>query len=102
MKAVFAGRNDRLWLRKRVLQRAGMELSLQKKRRFGYQQIYIGIPDDYSIGQARRFVRLVRMRRRLYKLTHVADFLMKEFVFSLGLGFQRRQFSFKRRRRLRD
>lgn len=75
---MIGGRKDRLALRKRFCARNGLlVLPANRRLKFGYAHYKVSIPADLSKGRALRIARAIKARRKLLKLTHVANALNK-------------------------
>ena len=81
------GRKDRLWLCIRFCERARLNIRRQSgvRIRFGYAAYGIDIPVKYPVVQALRIARSIRSHRKLLRLMHEADGLLRH------AGVHRRQ-----------
>lgn len=71
-------RNDRIWLRKRVCERAGLIVHEQTSQhlRFGWRAYLVEIPDHLPKRRAVRLALKLRRRIKLLRLGHLANGLL--------------------------
>lgn len=75
---MIGGRKDRLALRRRFCARNRLLLEpVTRRRKFGYLHYKVRIPAELPKDRALRIARAMKARRKLLKLTHVADALCK-------------------------
>ncbi|MCW4462584.1 hypothetical protein OK349_12775 [Sphingomonas sp. BT-65] len=75
---MIGGRKDRIQLRKRFCERAGLTVLPSNRRlSFGFAHYRIAIPADLPKEHALRIARAMKARRQLLKLSHVADALCR-------------------------
>ena len=75
---MIGGRKDRLALRRRFCARNRLFLEpVNERPRFGYMHYKVRIPAELPKERALRIARAMKARRKLLKLTHVANALCK-------------------------
>jgi len=75
---MIGGRKDRLFLRKRFCARNRLLVEpVNRRLEFGRVHYKVSIPADLGKDRALRIARAMKARRKLLKLTHVANALCK-------------------------